>query len=40
MLVTLTGPGRWKLRRAVKVVNEVLGSLSLEKHPDKTFIGR
>jgi len=24
----------------VKAVNEVLGSLSLEKHPDKTFIGR
>jgi len=24
----------------VKVVNQVLGSLSMEKHPDKTFIGR
>ncbi len=33
-------PTRWKLRRAVKVVNQVLGSLRLEKHPDKTFIGR
>ncbi len=33
-------PTRWKLRRAVKAVNEVLGSLRLEKHPDKTFIGR
>ncbi len=31
---------RWKLRWAVKVVNEVLGSLRMEKHPDKTFIGR
>jgi RNA-directed DNA polymerase len=28
------------LRRAVKAVNAVLGSLRLEKHPDKTFIGK
>ncbi len=33
-------PTRWKLRKAVKVVNHVLDSLNLEKHPDKTFIGR
>jgi len=33
-------PSRWKLRRAVKAINEVLGTLRLEKHPDKTFIGR
>ncbi len=33
-------PTRWKLRKAVKAVNEVLGSLRIEKHPDKTFIGR
>ena len=31
---------RWKLRRAVRTVNRVLASLRLEKHPDKTFIGR
>ena len=31
---------RWKLRRAIRVVNEIFGSLHLEKHPDKTFIGR
>jgi hypothetical protein len=30
----------WQLRRAVKLVNQTLGALSLEKHPDKTFIGR
>jgi RNA-directed DNA polymerase len=30
---------RWQLRRAVKVVNQTLGALDLEKHPDKTFIG-
>lgn len=38
-IVVLT-PTRWKLRRAVKVVNQVLASLRLQKHPDKTFIGR
>lgn len=31
---------RWKLRRAVKIVNQQLAALELEKHPDKTFIGR
>ncbi len=36
----MLAPTRWKLRRAVKAVNEVLSSLGLEKHPDKTFIGR
>ena len=33
-------PTRWKLRAAVKVVNRVLASLDLKKHPAKTFIGR
>jgi hypothetical protein len=33
-------PTRWKLRRAVRVVNERLAALDLEKHPDKTFVGR
>ncbi len=33
-------PTRWTLRRAVKAVNAVLKSLRLEKHPDKTFIGK
>ncbi len=31
---------RWKLRRAVNVMNGVLSQLGLEQHPDKTFIGR
>ena len=35
----LSGP-RWKLRRAIRVMYQVLRSLSLEQHPDKTFIGR
>ena len=33
-------PTRWKLRKAIKVVNQVLEGFRLEKHPDKTFIGR
>jgi hypothetical protein len=32
-------PTGWKLRRALRS-NEILGSLRLEKHPDKSFIGR
>jgi hypothetical protein len=38
--IVVLAPSRWKLRRAVRVVNEVLGSLRLGKHPGKTFIGR
>jgi hypothetical protein len=38
--VLVLAPTRWKLRRAVRVVNQVLGGLRLEKHPDKTFIGK
>ena len=33
-------PSRWKLRRAVDAVNEMLARLGLDKHPDKTFVGR
>ncbi len=38
--ILVLAPTRWKLRAAVKVVNQVLASLKLDKHPDKTFIGR
>ncbi len=38
--ILVLAPTRWKLRKAVKVVNQVLSSLCLAKHPDKTFIGR
>lgn len=31
---------RWRLRRAVRVMNHTLSELSLAQHPDKTFIGR
>ncbi|NET86341.1 MAG: hypothetical protein F6J94_32115 [Moorea sp. SIO1F2] len=33
-------PTRWKLRKAIKAVNEVMAELRVQKHPDKTFIGR
>lgn len=38
--ILVLAPSRWRLRKAVKLVNQVLGSLRLEKHPDKTFVGR
>ncbi|MGH2669822.1 MAG: reverse transcriptase domain-containing protein, partial [bacterium] len=38
--VVVLAPSRWKLRRAVAALNGVLDALGLEKHPDKTFIGR
>jgi len=37
--ILILAPTRWQLRGAVKVVNQMLGTLGLEKHPDKTFIG-
>ena len=33
-------PTRWRLRKAIKAVNEVVADLWVEQHPDKTFIGR
>jgi hypothetical protein len=38
--VVLLAPTRHKLRRAVRVLNQTFDALGLEKHPDKTFIGR
>ena len=38
--ILILAPTRWQLRGAVKVVNQMLGELRLEKHPNKTFIGR
>ncbi len=31
---------RWKLKKAIRVLNETLEELKLEKHPDKTDMGR
>lgn len=36
----ILAPTRWKLRNAIKAVNGVMADLRVEKHPDKTFIGR
>lgn len=36
----IVAPNRWKLRKAVRIVNQVLDRLKVDKHPDKTFIGR
>ena len=38
--ISALSPTRWKLKRAVKCLNVQLNGLKLEKHPDKTFIGR
>jgi len=37
--IVVLAPTRGKLRRAFKAINQVLGALRLEKHPDKTFVG-
>jgi hypothetical protein len=36
----ILAPTRWKLRGAVKAVQELMGELKLVLHRDKTFIGR
>lgn len=36
--ILVLAPTRWKLRKAVKNVNQVLATLGLVKHPDKTYI--
>jgi hypothetical protein len=33
-------PSRWKMRRAVKLMHQILDTLGLRVHPDKTFIGK
>jgi len=36
----ILAPTRWKLRAAIRLVNQTLAELKLQQHPDKTFIGR
>ena len=38
--ILVLSPSRWRLRKAVKVVNQVLTFLKLEKYRDKTFVGK
>jgi hypothetical protein len=37
---TLRLTTRWKLRAAIRIVNETLNILRIDKHPGKTFIGK
>ena len=36
----ILAPTRWKLRQAIRRVNEILALLRLQQHPDRTFVGR
>ena len=38
--VLILAPTRWKLRKAIRVLNQMFNELKLDKHPDKTLIGR
>lgn len=38
--ILILAPTRWRLKRAIRVLNHKLRKLKLEKHPDKTMIGR
>jgi len=38
--VLIFAPTRWKLRKAIWMLNQTFNELKLEKHPDKTQIGR
>ncbi len=36
----IIAPTRWKLRKAIRIVNQTLNELRVEQHPGKTMIGR
>jgi RNA-directed DNA polymerase len=38
--ILILAPTRWKLKRAIQVLNETFNELKLDKHPDKTSMGR
>jgi len=38
--ILILAPKRWKLRRAIRVLNQTFNELKLEKHPNKNLIGR
>jgi hypothetical protein len=38
--IIVLSPSRWKLRKAIKTVNQHFEQLKLKQHPDKTTIGR
>jgi hypothetical protein len=38
--ILILAPTRWKLKKAIRVLNRTFNELKLEKHPEKTLIGR
>jgi len=38
--ILILAPTRWKLKKAIRVLNRTFNELGLEQHPDKTLIGR
>jgi len=38
--ILILAPTRWKLKKAVRMLNQQFNELKLEKHPDKTLLGR
>ena len=38
--ILILAPSRWKLKKAIRALNQTFNELKLEKHPDKTLIGR
>ncbi len=38
--ILILAPKRWKLRKAIRVMNQTFNQLNLEQHPDKKLIGR
>jgi RNA-directed DNA polymerase len=38
--IIVLSPSRWKLRKAIRIVNQHFEKLKLKQHPDKTDIGR
>ena len=38
--ILILAPTRWKLRKAIRVLNQTFNELKLEKHPEKTLIGK
>ena len=38
--ILILAPTRWKLRKAIRMLNQTFNELKLEQHPDKTLIGR
>jgi len=38
--ILILAPSRWKLRKAIRIMNQTFNELNLEQHPDKTLIDR